>query len=310
MKTLPSDTARSARAVRGGGSDQGVASQAASEAGRPDLDLRMEGCVESKLYCLRPVRFGNVRGNSRCVIALSAVQRVATFEALQSCTVIVAAPRVRIVNCVGCTFYLWCASPPSIVGDCREIALAPFNVHYPALPAHLATVGMTPGAGAGGAAAGKSGDGGSPPPADLWRTPRVVPLAATEGAPKPYCLLPAREWSMTVVPALCTSTEEGAPFTPLVPVPAAYAANNDATHFGALAGLRDAISGGGLSEDAVAEVQTAVQAHLREWLLSCGEARDVADMVRLHRYAKVHAQALAAAAAPAGEGKDASGAHK
>ncbi len=305
-------TVRSVRGSSAGSlaSSTTVADEAASAAAKPDLDVRMEGCVESKLYALRPVRFANVRGSSRCSVVLSAVQRVATFEALQSCTVIVAAARVRIINCVDCHFYVWCTSPPSIVGDCREITLAPFNVHYPSLQAHLQAADLMPQESSALAAAPAAGQAAATTPLPTsarWKAPRVVAMATEGGGPKPYLIMPPRDWSMTVVPSVCTSSDQNMAFTPLLPVPTEYEQGNEVAHFSGLAALRDAIASSGLSEDGMAEVQTAVQAHFREWFLSCSEGRDAADMVRIHRYAKVHAQAIASATG--GESKHDSG-HK
>jgi len=307
-----SGTVRSVRGSTGGSlaATTTVADEAASRDTQPDLDLRMEGCVESKLYALRPMRFANVRGSSRCTVVLGAVQRVATFEALQSCTVIVAAARVRVINCVDCHFYVWCTSPPSIVGDCREITLAPFNVHYPSLESHLKAADLMPqesSALAAGPAA--SGAAATPLPTSArWKAPRVVAMASEGGAPKPYLIMPPRDWSMTVVPSVCPSSDQDLAFSPLLPVPGEYEQANEVAHFSGLAALRSAISSSGMSEDGMAEVQTAVQAHFREWLVSCPEGRDVADMVRIHRYARVHAQAIASAAGSS-EGKH-DGAHK
>lgn len=306
-----SGTVRSVRGSTAGSlaSTTTVADEAGSRATQPDLDVRMEGCVESKLYALRPVRFANVRGSSRCTVVLGAVQRVATFEALQSCTVIVAAARVRVINCVDCSFHIWCTSPPSIVGDCREITLAPFNVHYPSMDAHLQAAGLMPQESSALAAAPAAGAAVTPLPTSArWKAPRVVAMATEGGAPKPYLIMPPRDWSMTVVPSVCASSDSEQPFTPLLPVAEEYEQANEVAHFSGLAALRSAIADSGLSEDGMAEVQTAVQAHFREWLVSCPEGRDVADMVRIHRYARVHAQAIASAASS--EGKHDASAHK
>lgn len=288
-------TVRSVRAA-GGSTPGSVMSEADSALCKPDLDVRVEACVESKVYCLRPVRMASLRGCSRCTLVVAAASQVVTLQACQACTVIVACPRVRLVNCVGCTVYSWCSSSPSIVGDCREIVLAPFNVHYPSLASHLASVGILPlqtGASSG------SGDGkAADAEAEYWRQPKVLAVAASEAAPKPYTVMEAREWSMTVVPSLCAGSDAELAFTPLLPVPTAFHEASDGAHWGGFAHLRKLALESGLNGEQMAEVQTAVQAHFREWLLGCGEARDVADAVRLHRYSRVHAQALAG-----GEGK-------
>jgi hypothetical protein len=127
---------------------------------------------------------------------------------------------------------------------------------------------------------------------------------------KPYLIMPPRDWHMTVVPSVCSHSDQEQPFTPLLPVPKEYADSSQVVHFSGLSALREAITDGELSEDGMAEVQTAVQAHFREWLVSCPGGRDVADMVRIHRYAKVHAQAIASTSG-AIEGKhDLAGSHK
>lgn len=256
--------------------------------------VRVESCADSSIYMLRPAGHAFVAGCTSSTVVVSAVGGVLTVEACEGCIVIAAARQVRVVNCVSCTLLLATPQSPVCIGDCRALVMGPLAITYPRLAAHLRAAGLAP---------------DQHTNLHAWRRPHLagVHRASSHQSSRP---LESADIASIMVPSLFQLhpvpydvglEHEPVPGNPpatavqlvtraapllaedcIVPLPAEYA-----TVLGrrkaAVDGLRSLIGASDLSDEQATELQTALQAHFREWLATSGALRGVGDSVRLHR---------------------------
>ena len=219
-----------------------------------------------------------------------AAGRALRMEQCERCTVVAVARYVQLRSCHGGVLHLGVARPPLVLGDTRGVRVAPYNTHYDALGAHMAAAGLsaslncwdqattlaaappttvTAAAGAAGGAAGMAASTGavaapkphlaSLPPEEF--SPFVVPFAAADGAAP----APAGRAPTTANP---------------FPLPPAYAAATEAK-VRRVSELQAAVREAALDEGRRRELQGAIQAHFREWLVASGNMRQIFDLSRL-----------------------------
>jgi TBCC domain-containing protein 1 len=189
--------------------------------------------------------------------------------------VVAAARHVQLRSCRGGVLHLAVARPPLVLGDTRGVRCAPYNTHYDALGAHLATAGL--------ATAPNCWDQCAtlaPPPAPLppGVPPPKPPLSAL--LPEDFCpfVVPfaAAEGSAAAPAPAGRAPTTANPF----PLPQAYAAATEAK-VRRVGELQAAVREAALDEARRRELQAAIQAHFREWLVSSGNMRQIFDLSRL-----------------------------
>ncbi len=238
--------------------------------------LRVSDCHEALIYVLAPCGLASVSHCTDCTVVVGAAARCLRLEQCERCTVVAAARSVQLRSCRGGVLHLAVARPTLVLGDTRGVRVAPFNTHYDALSAHLAAAGLSPaapncweqcatlapvpqpGAAVAAAAAGGAAAPKSPlaplPPDDFC--PFVVPFGAAEGA-----LPPGR-------PATTAN-----PFA----LPEAYASATEAK-VRRVGELQAAVREAALDEGRRRELQGAIQAHFREWLVASGNMRQILEL--------------------------------
>ena len=225
-------------------------------------------CHGAAVYCLLPADYCLVQGCSDCTIVVGAVGRCLRVEGCSRVTVIAACGRAVLSSCHDSVFHLGVNSPPLLLGDGRNVQLAPFNTAYDGLEGHLRQAGVSAATNlwdspeAPGAAGGSAG--GSPP----------------EVAAAFHCLPPG-SFAPFVVPFKGPGSGAGEeadksaknPFN----LPGEYAAAVKAK-VSAVKELRAALKGANLEEGAQAELQSCIQSHFKEWLAASGNLRQIYDL--------------------------------
>lgn len=240
-------------------------------------DARVEQCHDAFIYLLCPVRCVSILASSNCTIVVGAVAGVVSVDLCSTVRIVVATAQLRINNCVDSLFQVYTPRAPLILGDCRGLTLAPHCAQYVGMRTHLACVGLDP--------APESHE------ANLWSSPVSLTssTASTEAAsspvkdaerPKPFALLEPEKFQTMIVP-LPGAAHPGRADA-ILALPPSYSAAI-ASKRESVRHLRAKIKAAGLDEKARAELQGAVQTSFREWLLSSGHIRQIADLVRLTR---------------------------
>eukprot|EP00239_Pterosperma_sp_CCMP1384_P010329 CAMPEP_0197867672 /NCGR_PEP_ID=MMETSP1438-20131217/44881_1 /TAXON_ID=1461541 /ORGANISM="Pterosperma sp., Strain CCMP1384" /LENGTH=503 /DNA_ID=CAMNT_0043486333 /DNA_START=133 /DNA_END=1640 /DNA_ORIENTATION=- len=106
-------------------------------------DVKVSDCQDTVLYLLAPMKYCSISRCIDCTIVVGAVGLQLKIEMCERVQVIAASAQLRIHSCRDCTFCLAINRPPYILGDCRNLQMAPYNTFYDQLEAHLTTVGMS-----------------------------------------------------------------------------------------------------------------------------------------------------------------------
>jgi protein XRP2 len=111
--------------------------------GSQDL-IRNPGTIAGQDFTLDRLHFCNVylmdeiskiecsRLNN-CKVYIGPVKGECCVANCRDCSITVACKRLRVADCMGCTFYLFCDKPISTTGQCQELFFAPYNFAYSAL---------------------------------------------------------------------------------------------------------------------------------------------------------------------------------
>ena len=205
------------------------------------------------------------------------------MEQCERCTVVAAARHVQLRSCRGGVLHLAVAHPPLVLGDTRGVRVAPYNTHYDALGAHLAVTGLTPAL-----AHANCWDAA----VTLAPPPHHGAAPAGAAAPKPALVsLPPEEFCPFVVPFPAAADGAAASALPPFsrappttanpfPLPHAYATATEAK-VRRVGELQASVREASLDDARRRELQAAIQAHFREWLVASGNMRQIFDLSRL-----------------------------
>ena len=100
-------------------------------------DLHIAHNEKCSIYVLQPFRFGTISGCTDCTIVVGAVEAVLSLERCERVTLIASCKQLRISNSFDCTFHLFTPCRPLLLGDNRSLIFAPYNTTYNPLIQHL-----------------------------------------------------------------------------------------------------------------------------------------------------------------------------
>ncbi|KAK3278470.1 hypothetical protein CYMTET_13592 [Cymbomonas tetramitiformis] len=247
------------------------------------------GLPDAVLYFLAPMKHVAITGCMDCTIVLGAVGGVLKLELCERVNVVAAAQRTSIVTCRDSTLCLAASQRPLVLGDCRHVQLAPYNSHYDRLEAHLRVAGISP--------TRNHWD----EPINMTRKPTTaegspsVTNSRSAGSEVPdklaVSLLPPEKFMPFMVPfrmppesgASEAEASRGGTHTNPFPVPQTYnLALESKVH--AVQEMRQAVAHAALDELRKKELQTAIQAYFKEWLVASGNMRQVFDLAHMERH--------------------------
>lgn len=250
-------------------------------------NVRIEDCQDAVLYFLAPMTHVAITGCMDCTIVLGAVGGVLKLELCERVNMVAAAQRTSIVTCRDSTLCLAAAHRPLVLGDCRHVQLAPYNSHYDRLEAHLRVAGISP------------TQNHWDEPINMTRKPTTA-----EGSPSTtnsrgagsevpdklaVSLLPPEKFMPFMVPfrmppeSSGSEAEASRTHTNPFPVPQSYnLALESKVH--AVQEMRQAVAHAALDELRKKELQSAIQAYFKEWLVASGNMRQVFDLAHMERH--------------------------
>lgn len=278
--------------------------------------LHIQDCSGSYVYMLEPFRDARIWSCSECVIVVGGVAGQLYISDCEKVTVVAAARRVLVSNCLDSAFFAYTPHPPVLAGDNRAVRFAPYNADFPSLPRVLEDCGLLEG----GAAAPnlwsaildaeKMGEDGGVP-----RSPSVsgsffgedVAVSAeglqdggAERAMQGYHL-PPQDFTPMVVPGAAGPVDGGPPRLPgdrvaaegLIgvgavyegfPLPQEYADALERRTARAV-GVMELMGDGRLSQEKKAELAAFVQGKFAEWIGANGHVREIVELIHLDRAA-------------------------
>ena len=245
-------------------------STAMRSAGSGSLSQRVvvADCQDAAVYCLLPAEYCLVQGCSDCTIVVGAVGRCLRVEGCSRVTVIAGCGQAVLSSCHDSVFHLGVNSPPLLLGDGRNVQLAPFNTAYDGLEGHLRQAGVS--------AATNLWDSPEAPGAVAGPTGDSLPEVAAA-----FHCLPPGNFAPFVVPFKGPGGSPGEEASKLATnpfkLPEEYAAAVKAK-VSAVKELRLALKGANLEEGARAELQSCIQSHFKEWLVASGNLRQIYDL--------------------------------
>jgi len=231
--------------------------------------VRVHDCHEAVVYLLAPARYVSVVGCSDCTVFVGAAGQSVRVEQCERVTVIAAAVRIQLRSCRDSVLYLGVNRPPLLLGDNRNLRLAPYNTFYDRLKQDMATAGVC-----------------TAP--NLWDKPATLTALQPEDSSKVVSPLPPGEYLPFIVPFRRApplgdaAGETGATNANPFMVPLVYASALDDTVKRVMS-LRAAVRDAALEESRRRELQATVQAFFKEWLVSTGQMRQVYDLLRMER---------------------------
>eukprot|EP00793_Prasinoderma_coloniale_P003289 PRCOL_00005924-RA len=245
-------------------------------------DLVVTECAEGVVYALAPLRRAIVSSCRDGVAVLGAVGAVARIERCERMQVLLCCKRVVVSNCHDCTLFLATNTPPILVGDNRNVLVAPYNTFYPSLRAHLAAARIDPTVNCWDTIAlleeedelvrptVHGGAGAAPAAVHAMPPERFVPF-----------IVPIVESGTAASAAAAASQPHQADATQTNPfsLPPEYAAALEAK-VRSVAQLRAAVKEASLSDERRRELQSVIQSHFKDWLLHSGNMRQVFDLAR------------------------------
>ena len=97
----------------------------------------VSNCHDAIVYCMVPASFVLVSGCSDCIILAGAVGQCVRVEYCERVQILAAARCVCVSNCHDSLFNLGVGTRPLLLGDNRNLQLAPYNTYYDQLEAHM-----------------------------------------------------------------------------------------------------------------------------------------------------------------------------
>lgn len=228
--------------------------------------VRIMNCHDSVVYVLAPVRFVAVVGCTDCTIFIGAVGQAMRVEHCERVNVVVSCVRIQLRSCRDSDFYLGVNRSPLLLGDNRNLQLAPYNTFYDSLSENMAAAGVLP----------------SP---NLWDKPATLaPAQAPKDGHTVAVPLPPERYLPFIVPFRCLAPSAAPAGTQANPflVPHAYAVALDRTMTN-VSRLRTAVRDAKLDDTRRHELQATIQAYFKEWLMVSGNMRQVYDLARIER---------------------------
>lgn len=242
---------------------------------------------------------------------MGCVGGVVSVDGCDNIRVVTAARSIRCLNCVDCSLCIYAVTIPLLLGDCRQITMAPYNTHYPGLSCDLVTSGLGTKiesnsqvtgvdlaenawdcAIAVGAAAASTKSKGKAKDGEKSINSDDDANAGTQTRESPFSNITPSAFIPLVVPVVETqSANTQLPGQQVIPLPEEFAtALKEKVTL--VQSLRMAIQdtdgkaegeGGSLAGSSAGQLEHLMQAHFKAWLASTGHLRQVSDLIHLER---------------------------
>ena len=244
---------------------------------------RITACTDSTIYCLFPVEFLLISHCRNCTIVVGAAKFAQTLQS-SNVKLIIACKTKVISNCNDCTFYLGTNECPLLIGDNRNVTLAPYNSYYSSLPDHLAHFNI-------------SGD------INYWNLPKVIdsPYVDSEDHKGVFSIMLPEKWATFVIPFVFVSESKSKgeglegyagkatnakqskltkdkPFI----APKAYQKRLDGV-VSRVDHVRSKITNANLGQHERQELQQAIQAHFKDWLLKTEHLQEIQALTQMEK---------------------------
>eukprot|EP00210_Caulerpa_lentillifera_P000828 g801.t1 len=128
----------------------------------PDKQLIIRECQDSCIYALAPLLRVKVTACSDCIIVVGPISGCAIVENCTRIRLIYACKSTFITTCHESVLHLASNRQPILFGDNRLLQLAPFNIEYEYLAAHLEVAGL-------------------PVSPNLWDKPNILNISKMHG---------------------------------------------------------------------------------------------------------------------------------
>ena len=188
--------------VGGGGRKQIILSQLSRQTLVKDSQTLRGGCLlvhrsrQSQLFLPTRLESLQLSSSNELLVVVGAVSRTVKISGCRNSTVIVAARRLVVQECLNCTFYLFTPNKPLLGLSCHSLTFAPLNINYEGLAEDMREAGLEPQA------------------ENFWDSPLLLSNAHVE---RPiYRLLPVKDFDLGMFPV------SSALMTSLVPLPKNY----------------------------------------------------------------------------------------
>jgi TBCC domain-containing protein 1 len=99
---------------------------------------------QANIYLLMPLQHVAIFGCTNCTIILGTVSRMVTIEHCEKVRVVCATKFLRINHSADTRIYACINTRPVIGSGNKNIEMAPYNIHYPALEHHMQVAGINP----------------------------------------------------------------------------------------------------------------------------------------------------------------------
>ena len=223
--------------------------------------LSVTNCVDSTVYCPFPVEFLLVSQCKNCTIFVGCAKVAQTLQC-SSTKVVVASKTTVVSTCADCDFYLGTNECPLLVGDNRNVTLAPHNSPYDGFARDLEKFGV-------------SGD------VNYWNLPKVVESPHSEGDHGGvFSLMPPEDWREFAVPFVRRDGVEETTAPRPFPPPKAFQRSLEEVA-ATVEGVRAQITGANLAEAQRGELQRAIRAHFKDWLVRDGHFAEIQSLTEM-----------------------------
>ena len=242
--------------------------------------LQLIDCHGCYIYVLAPIRAAEILGCTGCTIVAGAVSHVLSASHCEGLKLIATARALRVANCHESTLYLCVNSPPLLWGENHRLNFAPHGTIYEGLAEHMTRAHVS--------AALR---------ANFWRAPvNLAAAAVKEASPSKgdrahgkdggaaagehkWAVLPPSRFLPFHVPIdVPAAARNGEGVPPQCELPGEYAAALFG-HVQRLALFGDEISNLRCPDATRRDVQAAVHAGFKNWLVRTGNIRQVADLM-------------------------------
>ena len=250
-------------------------------------DLHIAHCYNSTLYMLQPYRFCTIACSSDCTIVVGAVGGVISLETCERVKVIVCCKQLRVRNCLDCSFNLFTPLQPLLIGDNRSLEFGPYNTNYGLLLKHLSAAQLI-----------KNGNEDDVCFSDnIWKQPRDI--NTTNNHHVSFKLTPPAAFYPFAIPL---GDDSGSEMLCLpgkwsgIPLPEEYASSlrtrandvNETRNFIKSVAFEqeNEIAHANSTRGEVDKLEGVVQSAFRDWLVSSGQVREIADLIGLEKSQK------------------------
>ena len=226
----------------------------------------ISGCHKATIYVLEPCMYAHIVGCTETTIVLGPVLGVTTLEHCDKVQMQGLTNQIRVNNCLDVKLNVSVGERPCVMGDCRGIAMGPFNVtQWPDLEVTLSRIQLESSL-------------------SKWRSPVIMDADGLfhqedgqEDDDSFFSIQPVDTFHLDPVPEFSLLNKSTRSGTVVVPLPQEYQArvlHNSALLESTIDQLNLAIDQGG------APVLDSLQASFKEWMLSSGNAAKMDAYVR------------------------------